>query len=242
MPLTWETLLLAQCCLGKFGIKTRRKPFVWLNLRLHNMNGKAFLGLDVVFLIGLMRSVHSRPTRREVAAVDLAMARTSFMFHSIKDHPTLHSQLEPHLWGFQRRRALSQDCVAALLNCSTAFGESVFLSCLWMNCMNQEGFSLIDEKMLDERQGFDYIGRLADHRERDMMNGWMNFRDQLVHKQVSHPILKCVTKLENVSSSSIEAVEGERRFLSYVLFGVRQVDRDYLKQTLGRIAEREVYW
>jgi hypothetical protein len=206
------------------------------------LRSKFHVLLDRNVSVGLMRSVHSRPNRRELHGVGVALSRYE-TFHSFRDHPKLHSQLEPHLWGFQKPRiGLSQPCVSALLNCSFAVGgEPAFLACLWTHCMRSEGFLVVDESKLEERLGFDYIGRLADHRERDMQNGWMSFRDEIVKKPVTHRLLKCVERLD-VSSSRVEWMEGERRFLSYVLYGSREVDRVALKQTLSGIAEREVYW
>jgi hypothetical protein len=160
-------------------------------------------------------------------------------FHAIRDHPTLHSPAIPaHLWGFQRGAQRYNCLVRAWKECDWRFGEEAVLGCAWALCM-QANSIVIDESILPPRAGVEYVGRLADSRERDVLEGWKAFLPGLLQKRVQDDILGCVRKL---SGPEATAIDGERRFISFSLYGNRPVDRAALAVCLKILAQKEVYW
>ncbi len=132
--------------------------------------------------VGLFRSLHSRPTPREAQCVAAWLAAPHpSLYHAIRDHPTLHRlPIVPHLWGFTAGDNTA--FVSAWESVSPAFGEEAFLAMTSAAVLpsltaHDNFFSEVFGRASPfpataVRRGLDYVGRLADHRERDIDGGW----------------------------------------------------------------------
>ncbi len=194
--------------------------------------------LDPAVAVGLMRSLRSRPTQREATAVRLALD-SGATFHVIRDHPTLHALAIPaQLWGFQRGAQRGNCFGRVWKECDWRLGEEAVLACAWSLCMQTNVFA-VDAAILPPRAGVEYVGRLADARERDVFEGWKAFLPGLLQRRVDDPVLGCVQK---VSGANATRIDGERRFISFSLYGNRGVDRVALAECLRILSQKEVYW
>lgn len=97
------------------------------------------------------------------------------------------------------------------------------------------------------RRGIEYVGRLADKRERDIFRGWRAIqRLQQMARSASTILPHCVQafspKSWNYTYPAPIRVDGERRYLSYCIYGARDVDRVEFLKTLNRLKQQDYYW
>jgi hypothetical protein len=220
---------------------------------------------DASLSTGLFRSIHSRPNFREGHEVKAFQGKESkFRFHVIRDHPELHDvPIVPHLWGFKGPAADRGEVIERWKRLKTEFGEEVFLAHWSVDLLPLMEAS--DAFFLNKfpnghafgtpRKGIDYCGRLADHRERDMLQGWKALHHiSADNRKKSNGLPKCLSrwtpKPATLLSAAVEynfppppAVrDEERRYLAYSFYGTRSVDRDELIKVMTLLKRRDFYW
>lgn len=142
---------------------------------------------DTSLEVAMFRSIHSRTTMRESTMVHHWLAsepKTSLPYFGIRDHPDLHKTfIVPHLWGYTRLRGPLPDMWPIWQNASLSFGEEVFLAgaagtlrpfIVFYDDFHHAKFpnSQPVPKTIQTRRGLEYVGRLANHRETDILAGW----------------------------------------------------------------------
>ncbi len=225
-----EKMVLAircRLCVEEWVVDAATEPW---KAKLH-----AVLSPDIS--VGLMRSIYWRATKREKQTVQ-ALLREGGDFHVIRDHPVLHGNEEtvpPHTWGFKRGR--QRQCFdKALAECGSAAGEESFLACAWKLCMANTA-AVASWKTMPPRCGLEYVGRMAGAREEDLQGGWKHFVLAVASHKSDHPILQCLAPV--AVPEMVVLGDGERRFLSFCVYGNRKGDQRTLWDLIIMLRSRE---
>ena len=204
---------------------------------------------------GLFRSIYSRPTQREADAVETALAGSQ-TFHVLRDHPELHNvPLVPHLWGFQGGGGGRDLAVSTWQATEWIYGEAVFLAEMHQVVRASlreltsfaSSFSALNFNV--PRRGVEYCGRLADHKERDMQQGYKAFLHQMQERRHGAKLPECLSQWTSKDASWAYSFplpaprrDEERRYLSYNLYGSRAVDKNEMIKVLQLLKRRDFYW
>lgn len=218
---------------------------------------------DASVEVGLFRTILSRPTVREFLSVSAWLEeKPAPAFHVIRDHPELHNLLiVPQLWSFQRS-ASSEPHLRAVAKAWQAathvFGEEAFLAQISGRVVESmvahDAFfgkrfpRSIPFPSKIPRRGIEYCGRQADHRERDLLQGWKAMhhlsRD---NRKIVNELPPCLSrwkpstwKYEFPPHAALR--DEERRYLAYCVYGQRQVDMEELVKTMRLLKRKDYYW